>query len=405
MFAHVKKFNKTIWFILGSSFFESFAAQMVWPFMALILYRKFGLNELQIGLYLSFAVFVRAIFGFYVGNLSDRIGRRVIIQLGLITGMTGMVILASADNLWIMLLGSVFVTISIAMVQMTGKALMTDMTDDRNVKDLSLQLKFFSHNAALALGPAFGAYIGISGKQSTFYLVAVVYLLVLLVATYIFKIEQPLRRTKSKLDQSFNALFKLLAKDHAFLMFILANSLILLAYIQVQAGLLQYLRLSNIVPVEAVYAKLMMINGFTIILTQFPLMKLMAKLKPMHKAYIGVSLFCIAYIIYAFFTHNGGWPIYLAMFIMALGEATLFPTIMVIVDRMAPEHLKGSYFGAAGLTSFGVAAAPLVGGYLLQYHGGMALWLTMAFISLTVGFLLYLATKAKRPDVLMKNEF
>ncbi len=404
MFAPVKFFNKSVWFILLSGFCISFVSQMVWPFMALILYRKFNLNEFEIGLYLAFAVTVRAISGFYIGNLSDRIGRRVIILIGFMISTSGAFILAYADNLYFMLLGSTCVTVAFGMVQNPSKALMTDMMENRDVKDLALQLKFFFHNAALALGPAIGAYLGIAGQQSTFYYTGTVVFIVFLVGLYIFNIEKPPKRTKSGQDQSFKALFALLAKDHAFMIFVLAYALSLVAYMQVQAGLLQYLRLSNITPIEQIYANLLMINGLVIIIFQFPMMHLLRKLKPMDRVSIAVSLFFISYMLYALFTQNGGYMLYVAMLFLALGEVILFPTIMILVDRMAPEHLKGSYFGAAGLTSFGVAAAPLIGGYLLQNYGGMILWLAMAGISIMVGLLFYIAQHAKRPDFALKRD-
>lgn len=230
MFSPAKQFNKTVWFIIISGFCTGFVSQMAWPFMALILYNKFGLDEFQIGMYLAFAVLVRAVFGFYVGNLSDRIGRRIIILVGYIVGGIGMVVLAWSDNLWVMLGGSSLVTSSWGMIQNPEKALMTDMMEDREAKDLALQLKFFSHNVALAIDPAFGAYIGIAGQQSTFYLSSIVFLAMMIIGLYIFNVEKPLKRTKAGIDQSFKALFSLLAKDHAFLIFIFSYSLIMVAY-------------------------------------------------------------------------------------------------------------------------------------------------------------------------------
>ena len=62
---------------------------------------------------------------------------------------------------------------------------------------------------------------------------------------------------------------------------------------------------------------------------------------------------------------------------LSVGEAILFPTLQLQVDRMAPAHLRGSYFGAAGLSGLGFGAGPFVGGLLLEYAGGPAtFWVT-----------------------------
>lgn len=398
MLSAIKQFNKTVWFLLISSFAIGFISQMVWPFLALILYRKYGLNEFQTGLFLFAAVMVRATFGFYVGNLSDRIGRRKVIFVGFLSGMSGMYIMASTDNMWWMLLGATLNTLAWGMVQNPGKALMTDMMSDRVVKDAALQLKFFSLNLARAFGPAFGVFIGFTGQANTFYWVGHIYIIVSIIALVIFNLEKPLKHTKSTRDQSFRALFALLSKDHAFLMLVVGFTLVLMAYMQMTMSLLQYIRLSSIINIEVTFASMLTLNGLTIVIFQFPLAAALKNIPPFRRTILGVCLFVLAFFIFAFFTQNGGYGLYIAMFCLSIGEAILFPTINILIDRMAPEHLKGSYFGASGLNSFGVAAAPLIGGYLLQDYGGQVLWLFMAFICALVGLLFYLAQTAKRPD-------
>ncbi|MGL1920782.1 MAG: MFS transporter [Hyphomicrobiales bacterium] len=398
MFAHIKQFNLTIWFLLISNFCIGFVATMVWPFLALILYNKYGLNEFQTGLFLFSAVMVRAVFGFYVGNLSDRFGRRKVIFIGFIVGMSGMYIMALTNNMWWMLLGATCNTVAWGMVQNPSKALMTDMISAREVKDTALQLKFFSANLARALGPAFGVFIGATGQVNTFLWVGHTHILVIIFAAIVFTLEKPKKRTKSAQDQSFKALFTLLAKDHAFLLLVLAFTLSLITYMQMSMSLLQYLRVSNIADIAVTFASLLTLNGLTIVVFQFPMAALLKNVEPFQRTLIGVVLFVVAFVIYALFTQDGGLSLYIAMFSLSVGEAILFPTITILIDRMAPEHLKGSYFGAAGLNAFGVAAAPLIGGYLLQDYGGLVLWLVMAVISMAVGVLFYLAQSAKRPD-------
>ncbi|MGL6469163.1 hypothetical protein ACSZNP_18460 [Aeromonas hydrophila] len=46
------------------------------------------------------------------------------------------------------------------------------------------------------------------------------------------------------------------------------------------------------------------------------------------------------------------------MFLLSVGEAVLFPLFNVLIDEMAPAHLKGSYFGASALAGLGWALSP-----------------------------------------------
>ena len=86
-----------------------------------------------------------------------------------------------------------------------------------------------------------------------------------------------------------------------------------------------------------------------------------------------------------------------AVLILSMGECILFPTVSIIIDNMAPKHLKGSYYGVAELALMGIVLAPLIGGFLLQVYGGFVLWITMSFLSCLVAVLLLLAKNAKRP--------
>lgn len=62
------------------------------------------------------------------------------------------------------------------------------------------------------------------------------------------------------------------------------------------------------------------------------------------------------------------WPLgwYMACFVLSMGEVIAFSTLNVQIDRLAPPHLRGSYFGAAALYSLGFALAPLVGGMMIE---------------------------------------
>ena len=48
-----------------------------------------------------------------------------------------------------------------------------------------------------------------------------------------------------------------------------------------------------------------------------------------------------------------------AIVVMSVAETILFPTMNVHIDRLAPDHLRGAYFGAASFYDLGFALAPL----------------------------------------------
>ena len=70
----------------------------------------------------------------------------------------------------------------------------------------------------------------------------------------------------------------------------------------------------------------------------------------------------------------------------------------VHIYRLAPAHMRGSYFGAANLYSLGFASAPILGGLMLDHWGGPALYKTCFVLALLVLLLYYLTKYLKRPN-------
>ncbi len=100
----------------------------------------------------------------------------------------------------------------------------------------------------------------------------------------------------------------------------------------------------NVVELTELYATLILINGGTIILFQFALLKIMENWSPFLRAMSGVIFFAGGFFGFGIApTEPWAW-LAASMFILSIGEAILFPTLNIIVDRLAPEHLKGSYF-------------------------------------------------------------
>lgn len=399
MFASAKNFNKTVWLVILSTFGSRFTQFMVWPYMALFLNQRFGLNEAEIGLFIAIGVTIGISFGFYVGYLSDKIGRRKLILLGLVGNIVSLSVLAFADSYWVFLISTTLVSMSRSMVEGPARALMTDMLVDRESKDLSLHIRYFALNTGAALGPLLGIVIGITAQQTSFAYVAAVFGVYLVAALIIFKVEQPLQRSAMDNNITLGSTLKILRADTAFMLFVFAAFLASTAYGQLDSTLLQYLKKLSIVDFTWIYALMIFTNGVTIMMFQFPLMALLKNWPALMRAGFGVSLFFGGFFGFAIADPTQTWQILLPMFILSIGESTFFPVISVITDEMAPEHLKGTYVGATGLQSFGFAIAPVVGGSLLFWFGGYWMWLVMAALALVVAVLFATANRINQARV------
>jgi MFS family permease len=70
------------------------------------------------------------------------------------------------------------------------------------------------------------------------------------------------------------------------------------------------------------------------------------------------------------------------MFVATVGEVFVFGPSSAFLDQLAPDHLRGTYFGAANFKRLGASLGPVIGGFLLDTGGGMLLFLTMTLVAL-----------------------
>lgn len=393
MFSALRQFNLTIWLIIFATFAGRFVQFMIWPFLAILLHTRFGLNELEVGLFLAVATMAGIGFGFYVGYLSDRLGRRKIILVGIVLSVAAMIMLGSANSLWMLFTGTLMQAVARPMVEDPGRALMTDMVEDRAIKDMALHMRYFALNVGAALGPILGAAAGLTGQQGTFFLLGAVHALYFLGAIVVFRIERPLQGSAMGAQFTFREVLGVLRRDKAFLLFVLASLICSIGYGQIESGLVQYLQQQSVPDLALLYAMLIGLNAATIVVLQFPLLKLMERIRPFHRSMYGVALFGLGFFGFGIAPIDPPYAFFFAMFLLSIGEAILFPTMSIIIDRIAPKDMKGSYFGAFSLAVIGFALAPLIGGYLLFSFGGFALWMVMTALAVSVAGLYLLADR------------
>ncbi|WP_033136547.1 MFS transporter, partial [Aeromonas finlandensis] len=227
--------------------------------------------------------------------------------------------------------------------------------------------------------------VGLGARQETFVVTAVSYALLGLAFLLGFRRDCA---SQPAAGLTLGAMLRVLAQDRAFMLFILANLLMMLVYAQVESPLIQYLTRAGTPEVETLVALLVATNAVTIITLQFPLLHVTRRWRVSVRLQFSILLIAAAQVLFALSSPTLHWPWLIAVFLLSVGEAVLFPLFNVLIDEMAPPHLKGSYFGASALSGLGWALAPLVGGWLLQVWGGPALFAVMTGICVLV-FALY----------------
>lgn len=394
----LRTFPTIIWVMLIGNFFVRGTFFMVWPFLAVILYKKFNLTATQVGIILSSSALCSTFIGLYVGNLSDRIGRKPFMLAATFLGAIAFTLLAFAHTLALFVFAVFLASLPRGLWIAPSKALVGDVLTNPKDRELALQCLYFMINAGGVIGPAVGVWIGLTGEQFSFIYTAIAYAGLSVAILKVFTKASGISAKQQKNTTSFKQTLAILMTDHKFLVIIVANILVMFVYAHINTSLLQYLTRLDVPHLVQLISIIVIANSAIIVGFQFILLKLMENLTILTRINIGVFLMAISQLMFAFnpIDFYAGWII--AVIVLSFAEVILFSNMSVHIDRLAPAKLRGSYFGAANLYSLGFAAGPIIGGIVLDTWGGPMLYQICFVICLGVFMLYYLSRYLKRPN-------
>ena len=380
--AYLRQFTPLVWIVILGTFMVRTTFFMVWPFLSILLYRDYDLSATLIGLILGATAALSTLVSFYGGWLSDKWGRRNILLFGCLISALSVGLLGLSHQVSWLALGVIGSGLSYGLIDSPGKALMADSLVEPKARELALHLRYFLLNLGAAIGPLLGVSYGLSARQETFLLLSASYLLLGLIFIIGFRLAGCQGSRAAGPDM--RAVLRVLWLDRGFLLLTLANLLLMLVYAQFESPLIQYLTRAGTPEVEHLIGWLVATNALTIVILQFPLLHLTASWHTKRRLQLGVAFFLGAQLQFALGDTAVWWHWIVAVILLSIGECILFPLLNVLVDQMAPEHLKGSYFGAASMSGLGIAIGALLGGWILANWGGAWLYGVMALLCLAI---------------------
>ncbi|WP_434663676.1 MDR family MFS transporter [Aeromonas sp. NJAU223] len=392
--AYLRQFTPLVWIVILGTFMVRTTFFMVWPFLSILLYRDYGLSATLIGLILGATAALSTLVSFYGGWLSDKWGRRNILLFGCLVSALSVALLGLSHQVFWLAFGVIGSGLSYGLIDSPGKALMADSLAEPKARELALHLRYFLLNLGAAIGPLLGVSYGLSARQETFLLLSASYLLLGLIFIIGFRLAGC--QASRAAGPDMRAVLRVLWLDRGFLLLTLANLLLMLVYAQFESPLIQYLTRAGAPEVEHLIGYLVAINALTIVILQFPLLHLTANWSTKRRLQLGVAFFLGAQLQFALGDTAIWWHWMVAVILLSIGECILFPLLNVLVDQMAPEHLKGSYFGAASMSGLGIAIGALLGGWILTHWGGSLLYGVMALLCLAILQLYGWGTRAPR---------
>ncbi|WP_137888622.1 MFS transporter [Pseudomonas sp. 2FE] len=366
-----------------------FAFRMLGMFMVLPVLATYGMDlagatPALIGLAIGAYGLTQAFLQIPFGVISDRIGRRPVIYLGLLIFAAGSVLAANADSIWGVIAGRVLQ--GAGAISAAVMALLSDLTREQHrtkamaMIGMSIGLSFA---VAMVVGPLLTRVFGLSGL---FWATAGMALLGLaIVAWLVPRSDGPLHHRESELArEALGATLRhpdLLRLDLG--IFVL-HAILMASFVALPLALVQEAGL----PKEQhwwVYLTALLISFFAMI----PFIIYGEKKRQMKRVLLGavtVLLLCEL-----FFWQFGG-----SLRALVLGTVVFFTAFNLLeaslpslISKVSPAGGKGTAMGVYSTSQFlGAAVGGILGGWLFQ-HGGLgvvflgcaalcALWLAFA---------------------------
>lgn len=99
---------------------------MTSPLLALLLSTRLGLNQQDIGLLMGIAVFIATLLGLYGGYIIDRLEKRKLLILAMLSSSIGFLLLTFASNLYLTTLTLVITEAASALFLIGSKAIISE---------------------------------------------------------------------------------------------------------------------------------------------------------------------------------------------------------------------------------------------------------------------------------------
>ena len=166
--------RQSLYFILITVLIDSIGFGLIIPVMPNLLGQLLDASRTDVAVWGGYLGFCYAamhfLFGPFIGNLSDKFGRRPILLISMAALVVDYLILAFATTIGFLFLGRILTGICGATFS-TANAYITDVTDEKN-RGKAFGLLGAAFGIGFILGPAIGGVLGIFDPRAPFYAAA-----------------------------------------------------------------------------------------------------------------------------------------------------------------------------------------------------------------------------------------
>jgi len=366
-----ESYPSQFWLLFFGMLISTAGASMIWPFLMIYVSERLDLPMTSVASLMTLNAAAGLLASFIVGPITDRVGRKITMIIGL--AATGILYLAMipADRLIAFAILMTLRGIFNPLYRIGSDAMVADLIPEHKRPD-AYALTRLSKNIGVALGPAVGGFVATTSYVIAFWAAAIG--LVTFSLLLAFYAQETLIKENVSTAHSDSGIrgYGIIFRDQSFMIFIFAFTLVQIGSTIVWVLMGVYAK-QNFNILENQYGLIPMTNALMVVILQVSVTKFSKCYQPLLMMALGAFLYASGVTSIAF--AMGFWGFWYSMGIISLGELVLIPTATTFAANLAPQDMRGRYMSIFSL-SWGVAAGigPMVGGYLNDNISPRAIW-------------------------------
>ena len=384
------EYPRQYWLMITGVVIATAGGSMIWPFMLIYASGKLNMPLSSVAALISINAGTGLASSLIAGALTDRIGRKGVMNFSLtMTGIAYYLLMHARTYPHFVGL-MIMIGLSNPMYQVGADAMLADMIPSEKRTD-AYAINRIANNAAFALGPAVGGFLAATSYNLAFIGASIGFLTYsgLLFTFARETLDRSVKRSEHTVPQTGG--FTRVLRDTSYMAFVFTMSLGLIAPTMLWILMPVYAKTNFGIP-ENLYGWIPTTNALMCVFIQYFVTLVTRKHRTLPVLTIGMLIYAVGAGSVALMSSFSGF--WLSMVILTFGELTLVPTASKYVADRAPEDMRGRYMSIYWL-GWGLARtlSPLIGGFLNDSIAPVAIWVGGLTIGLISTFGLFLLNR------------
>ncbi|SFO68001.1 Predicted arabinose efflux permease, MFS family [Pseudomonas sp. NFACC24-1] len=388
-----KVYTRPVVLLLSATFILTVARALALPYLVVYFSQAFGLGVTDIGLVVGGALIVSSILGVYGGFLVDRFSNYRILLGAATLFALAFAVAYQVASLVPFIIAIVVVNLAYAVIDIAVKSgIGLLVTVDKRASVFSM--KYTLTNVGYAIGPFLGVLCAKISPGLPFAVSALIG--VAFVVLYSgMGARLPRGEGLERPNHDFARVLVHLVRNYKLVCFTIGGVLSAVVFGQFTAYLSQYLIVTS--TPENTYKiinYLVTTNACVVIGLQYLVGSRINQNNLFRMLMLGMLFFVVGLMGFCYAQTPLAWV--LAMIVFTVGEIIIIPVEYLFIDYIAPEDMRGVYYGAQNLSNLGAALGPVLCGVALSLFAPWAVFYLLSMCVVVASLFYFLGSRRER---------